>query len=77
MIYVTLGLTIAGICAILYFNYKKQQLRLSDARLQEQEKKTADLKESIKQTQKEIDDAGKDYNNVYDAYNRKYNKSPR
>jgi heme/copper-type cytochrome/quinol oxidase subunit 1 len=77
MIVAIIILTVLAFCASIYTNWRKGKAALEDAAIQKAEAHTNALKESIDKTQKEVEDAAKNYNNVYDMYQRKYNKSPR
>ena len=77
VIYIISFLTISGILATLYSRWRSKQALLADVSIKKEEAKIDDLKKVIEATQKEVDNASKDYNTVYDAYMRKYGKSPR
>jgi hypothetical protein len=77
MIYAIIFLTISALCATLYSRWRAKQALLEDVAIKAERAKIDALKESIERVQKEVEDAGKDYNSVYDSYQRKYNKSPR
>lgn len=77
MIVAFLSLTVIGTLAILYSRWKAAQAIKADVAIKQEEAKVTALKQAIEQTQKEVENAGKDYNTVYDAYVRKYGKVPR
>ena len=75
--YIGLFLTALAFIGTMYSKWRRGQQALSDVAYQKEQAKIEALKASLDKTQKEADNAGKDYNTVYDAYKRKYDVSKR
>lgn len=77
MTHAILVLTAIGICAILYSRWRSKQATKLEVLHEELQAQIAETKKEVEAATKEAQDAGTDYNVVYDAYKRKYGKSPR
>lgn len=70
-------LLIVGFCYTMYSKWQLGRNAANDVAIKAEQAKIDSLKASIDKTQKEVEDAGKTYNSVYDSYRRKYSESPR
>ncbi len=70
-------LLVSGFCYTIYSKWQLGRNAANDVAVKAEQAKIETLKASIDKTQAELENAGKDYSSIYDAYTRKYGKEPR